>query len=141
MNKMITKLKEDLEKETKVLKEQQYIVKTIEDNLHDEIYKETKLLNKVLKNNLIKIIEIIHKEGLVCSSIFNVETIWNDTIYKVSDGNYFVNIIAKDGKITTDYNGIDNDGGGKHLKEKANLLVYSLNLFADKEKLKYEDKI
>lgn len=138
MNKMIVKLKEDLEKETKALKEQQYIVKTIEDNLNDEIYKETKLLDKVLENNPIKIIEMIQKEKKLKLSSVTMKTSIG-TIYMVKDF-YYANILAKDGKITTDYTGIHNETN-KYIEESAENLIYSLNLFADKEKSKYEDKI
>lgn len=140
MNKTIKILLETKEKEEKKLKEQQYVVKTLEESLHNEIFKETRLLNEVLKNNLVKIIEMVHKSGLKCSSVYNAETIWNDTVYKISDGNYFVNIRAKDGKLVTDYEGIDNDGGGKRLAHDTDLLISTLTMFCDNEKSKYMDK-
>lgn len=141
MNQVIKTLSETKEKEEIKLKEQQYVVKTLEESLHTEIYKETRLLNKVFKNNLIEIIEIIHKNNLKCSSVQNAETIWNDTVYKISDGNYCANIRAKNGKIISDYEGIDNDGGGRQLAHDVKLLTSTLERFCDKEKIKYVDKV
>ena len=141
MNKVIKMLLETKEKEEKKLKEQQYVVKTLEESLQNEIFKETRLLNEVLKNNLVKIIEMIHKDGLKCSSVQNAETIWHDTVYKISDGNYFVNIRAKDGKIVSDYEGINNDGGGKRLAHDVDLLIHTLTMFCDNEKSKYINKV
>ena len=138
MNPIIELLLEEKEKEERKLREQQHVVKTLEEALRSEIYKETRLLNEVLKNNLIAIIELIHKCGLKCSSVQNAETIWHDTVYKVSDGRYFVNIRAKDGRIVTDYDGIDNDGGGESLAKAVDLLIsHSIIPFCDKEKVKY----
>jgi hypothetical protein len=142
MNQVIRTLLETKENEESKLKEQQHVVKTLEESLRTEIYKETRLLNEVLKNNLIQIIEMIHKNGLKCSSVQNAETIWHDTVYKVSDGNYFVNICAKDGKIVADYEGINNDGGGKRLAHDVDLLINpTLTMFCDREKSKYADKV
>lgn len=142
MNQVIRLLLEEKEKEEKKLKEQKYVVDVLDKTIRDEIYKETRLLNQVLKNNLILIIEMIHKSGLKCSCVENTETIWNDTVYTVSDGSYFVNICAKDGEISTNYNGIDNDGGGKNLANDVHTLIHnSIIPFCNKEKHKYADKV
>lgn len=138
MNTLISNLylqKEDIEKK---LKELNYELKSTEDCLLNELYKETRALNEVLKNNLIEIINMIHKADLKCSSVKNAETIWNDTVYRVSDGNYFADILAKDGKIIMDLTNINNDGGGENLYRKVEILIdYNITPFCNKEKFKY----
>lgn len=138
MNTVISNLYQQKEGIDKKLKELNYELKSIEDCLHNELYKETRALNEVLKNNLIEIINMIHKIGLKCSSVYNAETMWNDTVYKVSDGGYFANIIAKNGKIVRDLTDINNDGGGKKLYEKVEVLIdCHITPFCNKEKYKY----
>ena len=106
--------------------------------LKEELFKETRLLNQVLKNNLIDIIEMIHKRGLKCSSVSNAETIWHDTVYKISDGNYFVNIVAQDRTIVMNTDGIDNDGGGKNLYTTVSYLIdFDIIPYCEKNKNKY----
>jgi hypothetical protein len=131
----LTKQKEELDSKIKELK---YDLNSIEESLSEEIFKETYSLNEVMKHNLIEIIELIHKAGLKCSSVHNTETIWHDAVYRVSDGNYFADIVAKDGKIIMDLTNINNDGGGKALYEKVKRLVqYDINPFCNKEKIKF----
>lgn len=139
MNKTIELLKTNLEELNKNKNTLEYEIKSIENILHKATYDETRILNEVLKNNLIDIIELIHKGGLKCSSVYNGETIWNDTVYKISDGCYFINIVAKDGTIKLDYTNIDNDGGGKKLHEKAKeLLSIHIIPYCEKNKDKYK---
>ena len=142
MNTVITTLIKSKDAQERTVKQAEYELKAIEDNLNNELNKETRLLDQVLKHNLIEIINMIHKRGLKCFSVNNAETIWDDTIYKVSDGNYFANIIAKDGKIVKDLSNINNDGGGKRLYEKVeDLLIFDIIPFCEKEKIKYLDKV
>ena len=107
--------------------------------LRDEIFKETNLLNQVLKNNLIEIIQLIHKRNLKCSSVNNAETIWHDTVYTISDGAYFVDIMAKDGTIVMNYNCKANDGGGKKLCEKVHdLLDFDIIPYCERKKVELD---
>lgn len=63
---------------------------------------------------------------------------WGTTTYKLSDGTYFANIIAKDGTVTIDYSGINNDGGGRTLDEKTkDLIVYKIIPFCEMKKNEY----
>ena len=138
MNSIIRKLQESKLKQEENVREAEHELLIIERGLRDEICKETKLLNDVLKYNMIEIINYIHKRGLKCSSIKNAETIWNDTVYRVSDGNYFADIMAKDGEIVMDLTNIDNDGGGKMLYEIVKKVIeYDISPFCDKEKARY----
>ena len=139
MNSTIkTLLKQKKELEDK-LKKLEFEIHNTDRCLSKEIFNETELFNKVLKNNLVDIIQMIHKNGLKCSSVRNAETIWHDTVYKVSDGTYFINILAKDGTVGTNLDGIDNDGGGKSLYEKVDALIkFDIIPYCEKNKLKYE---
>lgn len=140
MNSIIRTLSESKAIQEEKMKEIQFELSTLENSLHDEIYKETRMLNKVLKHSLIEIINMIHKRGLKCSDVSNAETIWHDTVYTVSDGNYHAKIVAKNGNIAMDLTNTGNDGGGKSLyKEVQNLLDYDIIPFCEKEKTKYRE--
>ena len=48
------------------------------------------------------------------------------------------NIIAKDGTVTIDYSGINNDGGGRTLDEKVkDLIMYKIIPFCEMKKNEY----
>ena len=132
----LMKQKEDQEKQLQVI---QHDINVTNKCLRDEIFKETNLLNKVLKNNLIEIIQLIHKRNLKCSSVNNAETIWHDTVYTISDGAYFVDIMAKDGTIVMNYNCKANDGGGKKLCEKVHdLLDFDIIPYCERKKVELD---
>lgn len=138
MNKTIEMLIQQKNEQEEIIKQMNFELSQILDSLRSELVKETILLNKVLKNNLMDIINMIHKRKLLCSSVKNAETIWNDAIYQVSDGCYFANVIAKDGTIKMDLTNIDNDGGGENLyKTVDNLIQFDILPFCEQEKVKY----
>ena len=138
MNNVIELLQKQKKEQEDQLKKLQFEMNNTNDCLKEELFKETRLLNQVLKNNLIDIIEMIHKRGLKCSSVSNAETIWHDTVYKISDGNYFVNIVAQDGTIVMNADGIDNDGGGKNLYSTVSYLIdFDIIPYCEKNKDKY----
>lgn len=139
MNKTIEMLIQQKNEQEEKIKQISFELSQISDSLRGELFKETTLLNKVLKHNLIDIIDMIHKRKLLCSSVKNAETMWNDTVYKVSDGCYFANIIAKDGTIKMDLTNIDNDGGGENLyKTVDNLIKFDILPFCETEKANYK---
>ena len=89
-------------------------------------------------NNTIKIIELIHKEKLKCVQVYNTESYLAEPVYVLSDGNYRVNIKVKAGKVVMNYDNIDNDGGGKYLHRRTEiLLTVYIEPFCEKEKYKY----
>lgn len=138
MNNTIELLLKQQKEQEEQLKKLQFEMNNTKDCLHKEMFKETQLYNEVLKNNLIDIIQMIHKRGLKCSSVSNAETIWHDTVYKISDGTYFVNVLAKNGTIATNLDGIDNDGCGKSLYEKVETLIrFDIIPYCEQNKLKY----
>ena len=138
MNDMIKVLLEQkLKKETEI-KNLQSELDNINECLSDELRKETNLINKVLKYNIIEIINMIHEQNLKCSAVYDAETIWGITKYRVSDGTYFANIIAKDGTVAIDYSGINNDGCGHTLDTKTkDLIVHKIIPFCEMKKNKY----
>lgn len=139
MNDMIKVLLERKTKKETEIKKLQHELNNINKCLSEEKYKETYLINEVLKHNVIEIINMIHEHNLKCSAVYDAEIIWGNTIYKVSDGTYFANIIAKDGTVTIDYSGINNDGGGRTLDEKTkDLIVYKIIPFCEMKKKEYE---
>jgi hypothetical protein len=140
MNKTIkTLLKQKKELEAK-LNTLEFEIRNTDRCLQEEIYKETQLYDKVLKNNLIDIIQMIHKRGLKCSSVSNAETEFLNTVYKVSDGTYYRNICAQNGTIVANSDGIDNDGGGASLYKKVDTLIeFNLITYCEENKLKYEN--
>lgn len=141
MNKIIMDLESQKLNKGKELKNIQYELNIIEENLNKSINKETKLLNNVLKNNLIEIIEIIHKSGLKCNSVYNAETYRHDTIYRISDGHYFVDIKAKDGTIVKDLSNINNDvAKPKFYKDVENLLFLHIIPYCENKKLINKDE-
>ncbi|GEM_PF-6656991 len=140
MNSIIRELQKSKLKQEEKVKMCEYELAVVKKGLIEEIHKETELLNKVLKYNMIEIINYIHKRGLKCSSIQNAETIWHDTVYRVSDDFYFADIIAKDGEIAMDLTHINNGGAGTGLyKIVKNLIDYDISPFCEKEKVKYID--
>ena len=139
MNDIIKVLLEQKNKKEIEIKDLQHELNSINNCIDEEIRKETNLINEVLKHNVIDIINMIHKHGLKCSAICNAETIWGNTVYKVSDGTYYANIMAKDGTITIDYSGINNDDGGHTLNEKTkDLIVHKIIPFCEAKKIEYE---
>jgi hypothetical protein len=139
MNNVIELLLKQKKEQEEKLKKLQFEMNNTQDSLHEEIFKETQLINQVLKNNLIDIVNMIHKVGLKCSSVSNAETIWHNTVYKVSDGSYFVNIVAKNGTVGTNLDGIDNDGGGKELYKQVDILLRSCLIpYCEKKKADYK---
>lgn len=140
MNNVIKVLLEQKTKKEMEVKNLQYELDDITKCLSDEIHKETNLINEVLKHNVIEVINMIHEQNLKCSAICNTETIWGITKYKVSDGTYYANIMAKDGTVTIDYSGIDNDGGGRELDTKIkDLLMYKIIPFCETKKNEYKE--
>mgnify|MGYP004644945713 CR=1 FL=1 len=141
MNNVIEVLKKQKEEQKKQLSHLKFEFDNTVDCLQEELFKETALYNQVLKNNLIDIIRMIHESGLKCSSVSNAETIWHDTVYKISDGCYFVNIVAKDGTITMNTDGIDNDGSIDKLYERVEYLINAYLIpYCEKNKNKYREK-
>lgn len=138
MNNVIELLQKQNKEQEEQLKKLQFEMSNTNDCLREELFKETHLFNQVLKYNLIDIIEMIHKRGLKCSSVSNAETILHDTVYKVSDGSYFVNILAQDGTIVMSLDGIDNDGGGNNLYATVSYLIdFDIIPYCEKNKDKY----
>lgn len=138
MNAIIMDLLEQRTKKETEIKRVQHELDTIIRCICDEMHKETNLINKVLKHNVIEIINMIHECDLKCSAINNTETIWGNTTYKVSDGTYFVNIIAKEGAVSIDYSGIDNNGGGRFLAKRIkDLIAYKILPFCEAKKNEY----
>ena len=138
MNAMIMDWLEQRTKKETEIKRLQHELNTINNCIDDEMHKETRLINEVLKHNVIEIINMIHEYDLKCSAIDNTETMWGNTTYKVSDGTYFVNIIAKDGTVTLDYSGIDNDGGGRTFTTRTkDLIAYKILPFCEAKKNEY----
>ena len=66
MNSVIELLQKQKKEQEDQLKKLQFEMNNTNDCLKEELFKETRLLNQVLKNNLIDIIEMIHKRGLKC---------------------------------------------------------------------------
>ena len=64
MNNVIELLQKQKKEQEEQLKKLQFEMNNTNDCLQKELFKETQLLNKVLKNNIIDIIEMIHKKGL-----------------------------------------------------------------------------
>lgn len=118
MNDVIKNLTLQKYEQKAKLERAQSLFNNTEKCLKNAIFEETELMNQVLKNSLIDIIQMIHKRNLKCSEVKYAETIWNDTVYRVSDGFYFADIIAKDGTIVIDLSRINNDGGGKELYKR-----------------------
>jgi hypothetical protein len=140
MNNVIEVLLEQKTKKEIEAKNLQYELDNINKCLSEELHKETNLINKVLKHNIIEIINMIHEQDLKCSAIHNAETIWGITKYKVSDGTYYANIIAKDGTVTIDYSEINNDGGGRTLNEKTkDLIMNKIIPFCEMKKNEYRE--
>lgn len=140
MNNVIKVLLEQKTKKEMEVKNLQYELDDITKCLSDEIHKETNLINEVLKHNVIEIINMIHEQNLKCSAVYDAETMWGIATYKVSDGTYFANIIAKDGTVTIDYSGINNDGGGRTLDEKTkDLIMYKIIPFCEMKKNEYRE--
>lgn len=142
MNDVIEVLLKEKEDQERKLATLNYKIRNLEECISKEMFKETQLLNKVLKYNIVDIIEMIHKRKLKCAAIRNAETIWGDTVYKVSDGTYFANIIAKDGTIVMDLSDIDNDGGGQCLYNSVKILINNdIIPYCRQNKEKYIDKV
>lgn len=140
MNNMIEVLLEQKTKKEIEAKNLQHELNNINDCLSDEIRKETNLINEVLKHNMIEIINMIHEQNLKCSAIYDAETMWGIATYRVSDGAYFANIIAKDGTVAIDYSGINNDGCGTFLDEKTkDLIVHKIIPFCEMKKNEYRE--
>lgn len=138
MNDTIKNLIKQKQKQEDELRRIKYEINNTDGCLNEAIFKETELMNEVLKNNLIDIINMIHKRNLKCSSVENAETIWHDTVYRVSDGCYFADIIAKNGTIEMDLSRIDNDGGGKGLYGIVDSLIkFDIIPYCEKHKEKY----
>ena len=83
MNDTIKNLIKQKQKQEDELRRIKYEINNTDGCLNEAIFKETELMNEVLKNNLIDIINMIHKRNLKCSSVENAETIWHDTFYRV----------------------------------------------------------
>ena len=140
MNTIIMNLSEQRAQKEAEIKKLRHELNTINKCIEDEMYKETKLINEVLKYNVIEIINMIHEYNLKCAAIINTETMWGNTTYKVSDGTYFANIIAKNGTVTIDYSGTGNDGGGRTLDEKTkDLIAYKIIPFCEMKKNEYRE--
>ena len=138
MNDIIKILLEQRTKKETEIKNLQHELNNINECIDEEMHKETNLINEVLKHNVIDIINMIHEHQLKCSAICNAETVWGTTTYKVSDGTYYANIIAKDGTVTIDYSGIDNDGCGRTLDTKTkDLIMYKILPFCEIKKNEY----
>lgn len=140
MNNVIETLLEQKTKKEIEVKNLQRELANINKCLSDAIHEETNLINAVLKHNVIEIINMIHEQNLKCSAVYDAETMWGIATYEVSDGTYFANIIAKDGTVTIDYSGINNDGGGRTLDEKTkDLIVYKIIPFCEMKKNEYRE--
>lgn len=139
MNDIINVLLEQKNKKEIEIKDLHHELNNINNCIDEEIRKETNLINEVLKHNVIDIINMIHEHQLKCSAICNAETIWGITQYKVSDGTYYANIIAKDGTVVIDYSGINNDGCGHSLDLKTRELITDKIIpFCEAKKIEYE---
>ena len=123
MNKAIELLLEQKEKYNKEIKHLQFELNENENLLHKALFEETCLLDEVLKHNVIDVINMIHKYNLKCSSMKSVETMWGDAEYTISDGRYFIKIVAENGTIAMNTKGIYNDGCDEDLKRKVNILI------------------
>lgn len=138
MNDIIKNLTLQKYEQKAKLERAQSLFNNTEKCLNNAIFEETELMNQVLKNNLIDIIQMIHKRNLKCSEVRYAETIWNDTLYRVSDGFYFADIIAKDGTIVMDLSHVNNDGGGEKLyKQVEELICYDIIPYCERNKEKY----
>lgn len=138
MNEIIRVLQKSKSEKESDIKSLQFELNQINNSLDNELYSETRLYDKVLKNNVITIIDMIHKSGLKCAAISNTESLYGDALYKVTDGCYFANITANNGSIEINYNGIDNDGGGKKLHEVVKDLVgHKIVPLCEEKKLDY----
>lgn len=62
MNSIIRELQKSKLKQEEKVKMCEYELTVVKKGLVEEIHKETELLNKVLKYNMIEIINYIHKE-------------------------------------------------------------------------------
>ena len=139
MNNIISVLLEQKSKKEVEMKHLEHELNNINKCIDEEIRKETNLMNEVLKHNVIDIINMIHEYRLKCSAIHDIETIWGVATYKVSDGTYFVNIIAKNGTVDVDYSGINNDGCGHSLDLKVKELITNKIIpFCEAKKIEYE---
>ena len=139
MNNTINMLLEQKSKKEVEMKHLEYELNNINKCIDEEIRKETNLINEVLKHNVINIINMIHEYQLKCSAICNTETIWGNATYKVSDGTYVANIVAKNGTVDIDYSGINNDGCGRSLDLKVReLITYKILPFCEAKKIEYE---
>lgn len=140
MNEIILSLKAKKEVKENELKRINCDLYQINQSLNQELYKETRLFDKILKNNLVDIINMIHKRNLKCSAVSCTETIYGNAIYRISDGNYNIDIKAENGTVVTDLTNIDNDGGGTKLYKNVEILLqFDIIPYCENKKIEYID--
>ncbi len=138
MNKVIENLFEKKKEQETQLKILQKEMSSIEQMLFEEMTKETKLYESVVKNNMADIISIIQKNGL---EFTNYRTD-NVVSIEVSRNSYKAHIFIKDGTVVTDLTTSDvynNDGYSKDILSRTQIMVNSdIIPYCEKNKLKYD---
>ena len=133
MNGTITALQSAYAEKEKELRKVTFELETLSNTINTAIHDETRAINNVLKNHMPEIVNIIHKHGLMCTSIKGIEHYSGDAIYTLQMHCYKVNLKAENGTIMLSFD-FDNDGGGKRLGEIAKLVVADVKMFCEEHK-------